>query len=263
VDPEAFPVGIEGRATTLSAFGLYPLVRSRNLNLFSIATLEAKSYLDSNGGVDTKKDVTGLSLGLTGDLRDTLLGGGINSLDLQLSGGRLSFRIAPTVDAPDERYTKLTARAVRLQNLWPGVLQGLVSLRLQQAWNNLDVTEQFRAGGPDGVRAFPAGEGAGDSGALLSLELRALLPAEWLGGLGGLAYASLFGDWATVRLRTDPTDPTVDNSVRYGGAGIGLTWSGRDGWDLRATLARPTQNQPRDEDDRPSARLYLQLGKQF
>ncbi|MBT9490011.1 MAG: ShlB/FhaC/HecB family hemolysin secretion/activation protein [Rubrivivax sp.] len=264
VDQQAVPLGVRGQASTITAFGLYPIIRSRNLNLFAVASLDAKAYEDDVGGIVTKKDVANTNLGLTGDLRDSLLGGGINSLDMQLTTGRISFNDDPASDPPDSRFTKLSGRFVRLQNLVPGVLQAYLGGKLQKAWNNLDVTEQFRAGGPDGVRAFPAGEGSGDNGALVSLELRAIAPAEWLSAIGGQAVFSLFVDRAVVQLRNDQTDPTVtDNKLSFAGWGIGLNWDGPDGWDLRATLARPTINEPRDESDRPSARFYMQLGKQF
>lgn len=264
VDKNEFPQGLEGTASTVSAFGLYPFVRSRNLNVFVLATLDAKSYRDFDGAITNPKRVAGGSLGATGDLRDSVWGGGINSMDFQFAFGRVNFDTAPVADPPDQNFTKLNLRAVRLQNLVPGLLQGYGALRLQKAFNNLDVTEQFRAGGPDGVRAFPPGEGTGDSGALATLELRLLAPGSLLESVGGSAFFSAFVDWATIERRNDASaqNANFENRVTYGGAGIGAVWNGPDGWELRASLARPLENQAANVDDQ-GTRFYVLVRKQF
>jgi hemolysin activation/secretion protein len=146
------------------------------------------------------------------------------------------------------------------------LLQAYAALRGQLAWNNLDTTEQFRAGGPDGVRAFPAGEGSGDQGAVLTLELRLLPPAEFTQPLGGQAMFSLFMDRAVVQPRrraADATTARLDPRQDYGGWGLGLTLNHPAGWDLRSSLATPTINQPKDADDRPGVRFSMYMGKQF
>lgn len=264
VDKQAFPQGLEGTANTVSAFGLYPYVRSRNLNLFLLATLDAKSYSDFDGATKNPKRISVASIGATGDLRDSLWGGGINSVDLQVSSGRVSFDVPPVVDPPGSNFSKLTLRAVRLQSLMPGLLQGYGVLRFQKAFNNLDVTEQFRAGGPDGVRAFPPGEGSGDNGLLASLELRLLAPPSLLSVVGGSAFFSAFVDWAQIERRNDPSalSATVPNKVDYGGAGLGFVWTGPDGWEARASVAHPFQGEATNPADR-GTRFYLTVKKQF
>ena len=191
-------------------------------------------------------------------------GGGINSTDFQLGFGRVSFDTPPVADAPDQNFTKLTLRAVRLQNLMPGRIQGYAAVRVQKAFNNLDVTEQFRAGGPDGVRAFAPGDGTGDSGALATLELRLIAPADMIELVGGSAFFSLFADWATVERRNDTSaqNATFQNRVTYGSLGVGVVWNGPSGWELRASLAEPRQGPVASVQDRDT-RFYVQLRKQF
>lgn len=267
VDKKRFPVNIRGTATTFSAFGLYPLVRSRNLNLFLSGSLDAKAYADSNLDTSVDKRVTNLNLGLTTDVRDAWGGGGLNSFDLQLVAGRIDWNVKPPTDAPADSFAKLTGRALRLQALVPGVVQGLASLRFQKAFHNLDTTEQFRAGGPDSVRALPSGTGIGDNGLLVTGELRFVVPAEWTALVGGQAIASVFYDHAVVDKRNEPVGGVTDgNRVTLAGGGIGLTWSSPQGWDLRASLARPTQGEDQitDTEERGrSIRFYVQLGKTF
>lgn len=267
IDKARFPQGLKGTATTVSVFGLYPFVRSRNLNLFGVGTLDGKSYRDFDGANTNPKRVVNASLGLTGDLRDTVAGGGLNSMDLQLSTGQIRFDVPPVGrDVPETRFTKLNLRAVRLQNILPGRLQAYGVLRAQKAFNNLDVTEQFRAGGPDSVRAFPQGEGTGDNGVLLSLELRALPPPDLLGKLGGRTFVALFVDWARVQKRNDRSgvdDTTEAAYASYAGWGLAAVWNGPDGWDLRASVATATQGKVNNDDDDARVRAFVQLSKRF
>lgn len=264
VDKKDFPNDIRGTASTASAFGLYPVVRSRNLNLFGSVSLDGKSYSDKSGSITTDKRVSTLNVGATGDLRDAIGGGGLNSLDVQLAFGDVDFEVQPATDAPARRFTKLTARVLRLQNLVPGLLQGALALRVQKAFDNLDVTEQFRAGGPDGVRAFPSGEGTGDNGALLSAELRVVVPQAWYSFVGGQAIASVFCDRAVVQARNEPPPGSTDeNRANYAGCGLGLTWASPEGWELRSSLATPTIGESSDQKERRDMRLFFQLGKQF
>ena len=95
-----------------------------------------------------------------------------------------------------------------------GRLLAYVALRGQQALQNLDTTEQYRLGGPEGVRAFAPGEGTGDTGTLLSLELRFLPPEDWFGRIAREVVAALFFDAGRVRCRTDPRpDPITGNNL--------------------------------------------------
>jgi hemolysin activation/secretion protein len=54
----------------------------------------------------------------------------------------------------------------------PGGFTLYASFSGQRASKNLDSSEEFFLGGPNGVRAYPQGEGAGDEGWLSRLELR-------------------------------------------------------------------------------------------
>ena len=262
--------GIQGTATTASLFTLYPWVRSRAFNLFASASLDAKDYSDETSVTTNKKRITTLSAGLTGDLRDTLIGNGLNSLDAQLVAGQVKFDVPPTVNAPSDRFSKLTLRAVRLQSLPSDSFQLYAAVRAQWAFDNLDVTEQFRTGGPDGVRAFSAGQGSGDSGVLGTLELRYLPPEQWLAGnVNGRASVALFVDGARVQLRQDASGVLTAGYVNYetyAGAGLALQWDGPDGWSLRASVASQFEA-PRNPDGtfrfERSPRFFAQVRKQF
>lgn len=265
VDKSAFPQGLEGTASTASLFGLYPYARSRNLNAFLVGTLDLKSYKDFDGATTNPKKVVNVAIGLTSDSRDSFSGGGINSFDMLLTRGHITFDTPLTIDAPDTDFSKLNLRAVRLQNLLPGQLQAYAAVRGQKAFANLDITEQFRAGGPDGVRAYPDGEGSGDNGGLITLELRLVPSAELMRLVGGRAFFSLFGDWARVQQRNNPSglDPLFVNFRNYAGWGVAAVWNGPDGWDFRASIATPTSGTVQNPADETSVRVFAQLNKQF
>lgn len=234
--------GLEGQASTTAVFGLYPVIRSRNLNVFTTGGVDVKSYEDFNGFFNTNKRVNTVNIGVTGDLRDNLAGGGINSMDAMLVSGQVKQDRTLGTDLPAPRFNKLAVRGVRLQNIVPGVFQGYASVRLQKAFDNLDSTEQFRAGGPDGVRAFFPGEGTGDSGLQATLELRWLIPKQWLAdnNIGGDSSIALFTDWATLRKRNDTSTqlPGFINREDYSGAGFAWQWNGPKGLSVRTSIAK-------------------------
>lgn len=263
LDPEAFPLGLDGSSTTLNLFALYPWVRSRNLNLFVLGAADAKRYEDRVAALATAKRVDDLSLGLSGDFRDSLFSGSVNTFELALLHGRLRYPgglPAGNDDAPT--FSKVSFSASRLQNLLSNRLLAYLTVRGQWAAHNLDSTEQFRAGGPNGVRAFAAGEGTGDSGAVASLELRWLPPARLFGRWASELVLAAFYDAAVLQYRHDPTlvlrDPGYVNHTRLAGAGLSLVWVRPSQYALRLSLATPTTGQARGEGADRRLRLYAQ-----
>lgn len=268
LDKDDFPLDLNGTAATFNAYALYPVVRSRNLNLFALLSLEHKQYEDRNLNGRARKSVDAVVLGTTGDFRDSLFGGGVNTYELNVAGGQLKYPGGrnPALD-DDERYTKLVYGFTRLQDLVTGRALLYAALRGQYAANNLDTTEQFRVGGPDGVRAFAAGEGTGDIGTVATLELRVLPPEDWLGRIAREMVFSVFADGGYVQYRyraRGSADPNArSNHARFGGAGIGLAWVRPGDYALRLSVARPVAGQSSSDDDRKKVRVYLQAAMLF
>lgn len=98
----------------------------------------------------------------------------------------------------------------------------------QWADKNLDSSEKFTLGGPQGVRAWPLGDSPGDTGWLLQLELRA---PTWQ---GIEPYA--FADAGQVRINRLPY-LAGPNRRRIDGAGLGLRVR-RARWSLDLAVAR-------------------------
>ena len=273
LDKTLFPLNLNGTAVTATAYGLYPVIRSRNLNLFTVGSVEFKTYEDRQDAADSRsrKTVSTLSLGVTGDFRDSALGGSVNTYDTSLVTGQVKYpdgRPGGLEDAPS--FTKLTFGFSRLQDLLfvlpslqdkrTGKVLAYLSLRGQWALQNLDTTEQFRLGGPEGVRAFATGEGTGDEGVVMSLEARLLPPESWLGRVSNELVASAFVDAGFVRYRQKTSvasAATLANTGSFIGAGFGLSWVRPTEYAVRLSLATPLSGKPRSDTLVKKPRLNL------
>ncbi|MDB5244071.1 MAG: ShlB/FhaC/HecB family hemolysin secretion/activation protein [Spirosoma sp.] len=210
-----------GTANSTTLFAAYPFLRSQFRNLSGTLSYEDKKTVDNVGATATvtPKKTGVASLGLTGNLQDSLWGGGFNSIDLSYISGKLDIQ-SPTallIDSLSARtngsYSKVTYGASRLQRITNDTLVWF-ALTSQQAGKNLDSSEKFSLGGPSGVRAYPQGEASGDEGYKATIELRqALMP-----NLQG----TLFYDMGTVRINKSTFGPAASNSRNLAGAGIGL-----------------------------------------
>ena len=268
LDKKQFALDLHGKASTLNLYGLYPLVRSRNLNLFGLVSGDRKSYSDSRGAISTtKKTVDAFSVGTTGDFRDSLLGGGVSTLEATLSHGSVKYDGSRQGVDDDERYTKLTYGYTRLQDLVTNRALIYVALHGQATRNNLDTTEQFRLGGPDGVRAFNSGEGTGDLGVVATGELRLLPPEAWFGRVAREMVFSVFGDagYVQYRYRTEIAAATAPlrNHGKFAGAGLGFTWARPGGYSLRMAAAKPVRGVTRQGEKIDSVRAWLQAAMLF
>jgi hemolysin activation/secretion protein len=203
----------DGTADVASLYASYPLIRSRDANLYALAGVDMNWFEDRIGLIDTVSNRTSrtLNLGLSGDRRDGLSGGGTTIFSLGLTYGDLDIR-----SDLDREADSLTARAnggfgkldyslARLQSLGgPLSLYGL--LRGQIAFDNLDSSEKMELGGAYGVRAYPEGEAYGDQGYIATLEGRLAL-SRWTRGLPGQFQLITFVDVGAVDFAHDPWFP--------------------------------------------------------
>lgn len=265
LDKTDFPLDLHGSGNTANVYVLYPWVRSRNLNLFSLTALDEKRYDDTISAIDTKKTIRDGVLGITGDFRDSLLGGAVNTFELNYSHGQLSFaKQKPSGSDDDDNFGKFSYAYSRLQSIVEGRLLGYFNLRGQLAMNNLDSTEQFRAGGPDGLRGYGPGDGTGDSGTIVSAELRWLPPEAWFGRFARELVLGVFVDGARITLRKDasriPRDPSYVNTASLYDAGFSLVWARPAAYALRMSIASRlgSENTAVAAADESRVRLYLQ-----
>jgi hemolysin activation/secretion protein len=232
----------DGSADIYSAFGSYPLVRSRDLNLYALASFDLKLLEDRIGLVSSKseKQVKVVTIGFSGDSRDTFAGGGANLFSAGLSIGKLDIespieRAADALTArSDGGFTKAQASIARLQTV-SGPLSLFAALRGQIAFDNLDSSEKMELGGAYGVRAYPEGEAYGDQGYIATLEARLML-SRWAQSLPGELQLIGFVDVGEVEYAHDPWFPGSNHASRSG-IGAGLTWAGPYDFVVQASYA--------------------------
>lgn len=119
--------------------------------------------------------------------QDDFLGNSLNSVVLIGSVGELDKSANAFEKAVDEAYantagtwSKLQLIASRMQMFKDSPYSVEVFFQAQKAFDNLGSGEKFSLGWPNGVRAYPPGEAAGDSGASLQLTVRRKLGNQWM-----------------------------------------------------------------------------------
>jgi len=257
-----------GTADIASIYGSYPLVRSRNDNLYVGLAFDAKTFrdkVDATAFVGDKKAQV-LMASLYGDHRDNFGGGGASAYSLTWSAGHLNIETA-AVQAADAAtaqsngsYNKLAFRASRLQNITQSVAL-YAAINGQVASKNLDIAEKMELGGMYGVRAYPEGEAYADQGYVLNLEARWLLP-KYSDRMAG--QLQLIGFVDTGSVTTDKTPWAAgSNHRRLSGAGVGLSWSDNDNFVVRAYYARKLGNETATSAPDKAGRFWIQAVKYF
>ena len=256
-----------GTAQIASVFGRYPLIRSRDNNLYAQLAYDHKTFedkVDATGSVvNRKSDV--LMASVYGDHRDQLGGGGFSSYGLTLSTGRLDIQTpaARALDAltaqTNGNFNKLSFNAARLQNLGgPFSIYGAING--QMAAKNLDISEQMELGGMNAVRAYPEGEAFADEGYVATLEARMQLPK--FSSLPGHLELVGFVDTGTVTLHRNPWIEG-QNRRTLSGAGVGLNWGEAGNFLVRTSYAWKLGNEKALSSPDKSGRFWIQAIKYF
>lgn len=266
LDEEELPLDLHGNATSTTAYALYPLVRSRNLNLFGLASFNAKRYEDKQGatGLNARKKVDDLQLSISGDARDDALSGGVNTFELSLTHGKVTLANRAANDNPP-KFTLARLNVTRLQNIVDNRLLLYAALRSQASADNLDNVAQFQLGGADRVRAFAPGEGTGDEGVALTAELRFLPPERWFGRVAREMVFSAFVDAGRVRFRHKPSALAAasGNTASLSGWGVGAIWDRPNDFALRGYLAWPIDGEAKNDPVVKKPRAYITVTKHF
>ena len=258
----------DGTADIASVFASYPLVRSRNANLYAVAALDAKWFDDRVRIPSTisRKRSNVLTLGLNGDLHDSFGGGGWNAASVAWSMGDLKLRspLERAVDAMTAhsagRFGKIPFSVARLQTI-TGPLSLYGSVRGQFAFDNLDSSEKMELGGAYGVRAYPEGEAYGDQGYIATAEARLML-SYWMPSIPGQLQAIGFIDVGQVDYAHKPWF-TGSNRARRSGIGGGLTWFAPDSLIVRASYATKLGSADATSGPDKSGRFWFQIVKFF
>lgn len=257
----------DGSADIVGVFGSYPLIRSRDANLYALVGADAKWFEDRFGaaGLVSRRRAKVLTFGLAGDNHDDIGGGGWNAYSIGASIGDLDIRtpadfaLDQLTARSDGGFGKLQASVARLQTLserWS--LYGAV--RGQLASTNLDSSEKMELGGAYAVRAYPEGEAYGDEGYLATVEARYLFPS--FTPLPGQLQAIAFVDAGAVRYAKNPWF-TGSNSAHRSGYGAGLIWAAPNDFIVKATYARKLGSQDATSAPDRDGRFWFQVAKLF
>jgi hemolysin activation/secretion protein len=261
-----------GTAQVGSAWARHPLVRSQDFNLYGqiqYDRLELRDRIDASG-VKTYRHLDTGTVSLSGDARDSLLSGGVNTWALAWTGGHVDF------DNPDAQAAdRSTARTQGTFSKWNANLSRLQRLSQkdslylafagQWAQDNLDSSRKMVVGGPYTVRGYDMGVVTGDSGYIGTAEIRHDL---WTGPIGQFQAVG-FIDSAQVTVNQNPWSAST-NRATLSGAGAGLNWLGpRLGWvgdsqlRARAFVATPVGPVPALVGKTDDVRAWLEMGMGF
>ena len=215
---------IRGRITTGDITVTHPFIKSRFQNILGEFGFSAKhnklTLLDNLIGDD---DIRALKLGVNWDLLD--LSGrwyasvyGLQGLG-QFLGGMADNSAQSTRQGADNRFTKATLAAGRIQSLGHDVLLVMKGSG-QITTGPVVVIEQMLLGGPDSVRGYQLGERFVDEGYTVSAETRipffpSLMPAALKETQG-----AIFIDYG-AGLQRNPS-PGEQRSTSMTGTGVGL-----------------------------------------
>ena len=253
-----------GTATIYNAGLSYPLLRSQLANVTLGGVWQYKALMDRVGqtGSRDRKSSHTLPLSVQFDRRDDFGGGGITFGTLTWTPGQLrldaGLRAADALTARSHgTFHKLTLDVARLQAL-PAGFSFYGRFSGQMASKNLDSSEGFSLGGPQGVRAYPVGEASGDEGWLGQVEVR-----YDLSPFTPYAFFDAGGVWTNAKPWQVGGQAGTDNTRSLSGGGLGLRAS-YEGWTLDGSLAWRTSGGPPQSDIRDrKPQVWLSVGYTF
>jgi hypothetical protein len=232
---------------SFGSFGLelqYPIIRSKLSNLYFVGNIDHKDYKNqAQGQLTSLYQINNKTLSLYGNIFDTFFGGGSNSASISLVKGRLNLDGSPT-QTLDSYSTKtagefsLIRYAMSREQTLYGPFSAFAGLSGQIAYDNLDSSEKFYLGGPNGIRAYPMNEQGGASGSLLKLELRGAFPKN----IGG----SLFYDLVHVSINhnNNYTGASNINNLTMKGVGLSVNWQSSNGFKVSSTWSKRIGDNP-------------------
>ncbi len=169
---------VEGQSSLYKIGLTHPIIRTRNFNLAGRLSFDARNVNSKNIIEPTRRDhIRALRAGARTEFLDTVLGLGINTVDVEFSQGLGLFGASDKNDANltrasgDPRFFKAEFEAQRLQRLVKGfnLLAGATG---QLSSGALLSSEEIGVGGMSYGRGFDPSEIVGDEGIIGKLELQ-------------------------------------------------------------------------------------------
>jgi hemolysin activation/secretion protein len=253
-----------GTAGIASLWAKNPLLRSRDADVYGqirIDRLQLRDRVDA-ASIRNDRNLDTVGVSLTGDARDALLYGAVDTWNVDWTGGRLQFQddTAKAADASTARtqggFSTWHTSLARLQNVSPA---DAVYVAVSGQWSpdNLDSSQKMSVGGPYSVRAYDVGALSGDRGILATVEVRRRLAFD-----NGRWQMVAFIDSAALRIDTTPWAAGRNNAT-LSGAGFGLDWAGPDRWQVKASVATTVGAKPELVGSTASTRAWLEVREAF
>ena len=240
-------VQAKGSANNYSFQIVKTLPKIADISLSTSLSLTHKKLLDqTSAGVSADKTVDVARLALNFD--DGKPGQNVNFGNISLTRGNLNLSGNRTDLAMDSQtanrhgdFVKIEYSLGRLQRLSEKNYLNVV-INGQVAFDNLDSSEKMSLGGPTGVRAYPSGEGMGDTAAVLRTEFRHNFSDKWQG--------IIFYDHGATTLNNriwtnwNSANENLVNSYQLKGGGIGLNLINNDDYDFGIYVGRRKDHNP-------------------
>lgn len=247
----------------------YPVIRSQDVNLYASAGYVAKRMEDRWDATPDiyptqTRTINTTPIGMRFDVRDSFNGGGITFGRVQYTTGHanLGSQALLADQDPNEGTASNTSGPFRMVNFDIARIQKLPDrfslygrYSYQRANRNLDPSEQFSIGGPNGVRAYPTFEGTADRGYIIQTELRYNLEAPgWTG--------FIFHDQGKAK----PNQPIAGVYTPFrelAAWGVGSRYDSKT-WDMEGTIAwRSLGGETLAENRDRDPRIFFNLGYKF
>ena len=196
-----------------------------------------------------------------GIVREMIPGGAVFTYELSYAQGNVDINGASNIggiEVEEGPFSKLRFTGTVTQPL-DGLGSVFAGLSMQRSRKNLDPSERFYLGGPNGVRAYGVGEGYGSEGELATLEFRQRLTAS--------TTISEFYDWGRARLTHDRA--AVNNNTTLSGYGVSIAQEIGKDTTIKGTWARshgkntPLPTSPNGNDNVDRNRFWLSMETRF
>lgn len=254
-----------GTAQVESLWIKHPFIRSQSLNLYTLLqydNLKLRDHMDTTS-TQTDRHLQNGTLSFDMDIRDSILSGGLNTVNLGLTTGCVTFKDtaaelydAQTTDTQGQ-FSKLNLYLSRLQYLsQKNELQ--IDFSLQAASTNLDSSAKIITGGPYSLRAYDVGAIAGDNWYSTVAEFRHKLDPIRKEEFQLIAFI----EQANVTLNKR-TWSRGENHATLNDAGIGINWYGSDQWSGRIYTAIAVGASSPLVESSNSPRLWVEIRKEF
>jgi hemolysin activation/secretion protein len=265
------PLQGSGYFRSVGAALTQPLLLNRNGQLTGSARYDHRWLEDDLDAVDSSnaRELNVANFSLSGSMNDVwLTEPAVTQAFINVAAGEVSFTNGQaylndqsTGLNKNGGYHKFNGLVNRTQTVWgPFSLYG--SFYGQVASKNLDGSEHISLGGPNGIRAYPVGEGNADEGWLANVETRYRLPKVPF--FPGYLQVIGFIDAGYAHVNALPLPGSANNSEHLAGYGFGINWLEAQGFSLRTSLAwRDTDKQPGSDLTATGPMGYFQLSRLF